>query len=467
MQTLKFKYTTDPASAEMIRAYRKQYASALRFAFNRRSEDMSEKGTESALCALSNIPLIKSFLRRCAVKNASQVVKSCEDDEEHKTVIFGGRANFIARAKGKITKEEFTEKRLSKVMVIGEANQRGNRLVRINPDLNSFTFTPERGKAAVLTIAGGYRRFKPMLRRLHELQESKAASITYLLDNEYICVTFDETIVHGVKKTKAVRDRVFAIDLNPNYVGWSVTDWRDGNDFTVVGSGVVSIKAINDEDFALKGKGFSSGSKRRLYLGNKRSHEVFEISKLLVAKAVHYGCGLFAIEELKMESGDKGKGAKYNKLVNNLWNRNKLVDNLRKRCALLGVRLKEVLPQYSSFIGNFLYRDLRLPDMVLASLEIARRCYEFEGQYVTKTREQRKNIVLPVISDFADRYAKSTEEFGVPGEVAGLVEIYEYLKESGRRYRLSLEELKPLRFSRCFSVKSKVVNVFTSFDNLS
>lgn len=466
MQTIKLKYTAEAEASAIIREYRRQYSSVLHFVFNRRADGVSEKDTEVLASKLNNVPLIKSYLRRCAVKNASQILKARQDDEEIK-VIFGSRKVFIDRAQGKISKEEFKDKRLGRLFIIGEANQYGNRLIRMSSDCRTFTFTPVRGTSMLLTVVGGYRRFKPMLERLYQLQQSKLAPITYSLDNEYLCITFDETAVCNTKVVKAVKDRIFALDLNPNYVGWSVTDWRDGNDFKVVASGVISTKEINDMDFALKGKGISSDSMVRKYLTNKRNHETLEIAKLLVNKAVHYRCGLFAIEELKIKSGDKSKGAKYNRLVNNLWNRDKFVNNLCKRCSLSGIRLMEMLPQYSSFIGNFLYRDLGLPDMVLSSIEIARRCYEFNGQYVRKDREIRKNIVKPCISDFAERYAKSSEEFGVPGEIVDMVEAYEYLKKSKCRYRLSLDCFSSLRFSRCFSWKSKLTNVIVSFDTNS
>ena len=46
----------------------------------------------------------------------------------------------------------------------------------------------------------------------------------------------------------------------------------------------------------------------------------------------------------------------------------------------------KVKPGYSSFIGNFLYRSLNLPDMILVSIEIERRGYEFYNYYISKTK---------------------------------------------------------------------------------
>ena len=147
MLTLKIKYKTTE-NGLIIEEYRKQYSSVLHYAYNRRYEGVSEKDTEHKINSLNNIPLIKSYLKRCAVKNATQLIK----DGDNKQLIFGGKKNFIDRCKGKITKDEFSEKRLSKLFIIGEANQHGNRMIVINDDLQSFTFKPTKKDRIVLTF---------------------------------------------------------------------------------------------------------------------------------------------------------------------------------------------------------------------------------------------------------------------------------------------------------------------------
>ena len=82
-------------------------------------------------------------------------------------------------------------------------------------------------------------------------------------------------------------------------------------------------------------------------------------------------------------------------------------------------------------------------------------------QYINKTKDKRKNIILPDVNDFNDRYIKSLEEFNIPVEIKDLVEIYNFLKKTKRRYRLSLDDLNHLEFSRCFSNKSKVKKFLT------
>ena len=165
MITLKIKYTATEDGLNLIKEYRKQYSSVLHYAYNRRYEGVSEKEIEDQISSLNSIPLIKSYLKRCSVKNATQLIK----DKGEKQLIFGGRKNFIERCKGKITKDEFLNKRLSKLFIIGEANQYSNRMVVINDDLESFTFKPTIKDRIVLNIDGRYKRYKTLLNKLYHV----------------------------------------------------------------------------------------------------------------------------------------------------------------------------------------------------------------------------------------------------------------------------------------------------------
>ena len=455
MVTLKLKYSTESFNLDIIQEYRKQYSSVLHCAYNLRFKDTSEKDTEHQLKALNNISLIGSFLKRCAVKHATQLLENKPD----KPMIFGGKKNFLLRCQGKITKHEFQQKRLSKLYFIGESNQHANRFIQINSDLCSFTFKPNRNTNIQLTINGRYKRYQSILQQLYILQQDRRIPITYQLDDEYIYITYDESVVYK-PCYNPIANRVFAIDLNPNYVGWSVVDWKSSSEFTVISSGVISTKDINDFDNKLKG--LPSTDSKKHYINNKRRFEVYEINKYLVQIATHYNCELFITEDLSIKSSDKSLGKRFNKLVNNQWNRSKMVENLEKRCSIQGIRFLSVQANYSSFIGNFLYRDLELPDMVLSSIELGRRGYEFNLQYIKKVKDKVKNIIFPLISDFSDRYIKSLEEFGISGEVTGLKDIYYKLKNAKSRYRVSLDEFKHLKFCSCFSEHSKVKKIYLS-----
>ena len=277
---------------------------------------------------------------------------------------------------------------------------------------------------------------KKQLTAVYKHQVLDDIAITYKVDLNYVYISFDESLVLKADyKNIVISNRVLALDLNPNYIGWSIVDWSAENEFNVVKSGIYSIKELNDKDFDLK----SSDSKERIYLSNKRKYETLEIAKNIINKAIYYKCQIVSIEDLNIKSSNKERGSKFNKLVNNLWNRNTLVNNLTKRCNIFNIKLLKVKPEYSSFIGNFLYRSLNLPDMVLASIEIGRRAYEFYNQYINRTKEQKKNIIQPDIKLFNDLIIKSLEEFNIQREqFKDLKKLYEYFKKSKMMYRLSI-----------------------------
>ena len=164
MITLKIKYKTTEDGLNLIKEYRKQYSSVLHFAYNRRYEGVNENDTEHQITSLNNIPFIKSYLKSCAVKHATQLIKT---DERKR--IFGSRKNFIDRCKGKINRDDFLKKRLSNLYIIGEANYHGNRFIKINEDLESFIFKPTRKDKLILTINGRYKRYKSILNKLYHL----------------------------------------------------------------------------------------------------------------------------------------------------------------------------------------------------------------------------------------------------------------------------------------------------------
>ena len=93
--------------------------------------------------------------------------------------------------------------------------------------------------------------------------------------------------------------------------------------------------------------------------------------------------------------------------------------------------------------------------MVLASIEIGRRGYEFYNQYISKTKQIKKNIMKPDLSMFNRLYLKSLEEFKLQSTYKDLIEIYYFFKKSKMMYRLSIDQFN-LQFSRLFSNTSQI-----------
>lgn len=90
------------------------------------------------------------------------------------------------------------------------------------------------------------KNYKAVLKRLYEHSVIDDMPIAFKLDQEFVYISFDETKIFKSKQQTKIKDRVFAIDMNPNYVGWSICDWKDSSSFNHVASGVISIKKIND-----------------------------------------------------------------------------------------------------------------------------------------------------------------------------------------------------------------------------
>ena len=446
MQVLKIKYQTDDQSLNIIQDYMKQYSSVQHFVYNRINECKSQKDIKQQIKTLNNINLLDSWFIQC----------SFYDIPKKQKIIFGGKKNYFQRLKNNISKEQFKLKRLSPIYSIGEIvnkSVKGNRKFHIEQDLENIIFKPNKLTKINLQLIGLNKR-KQILSKLYQKQERKEIKIAYKLDLEYIYIIFEETDIYNYE-TKFIKNRVLALDLNPNYIGWSIVDWKSESEFYVIKSGVYSIKKLNDKDFNLKNKGYSSESNERKYISDKRNFETLQIVKNIVNKSIYYKCQIISIEDLNIKTSDKELGKRFNKLVNNSWCRNAFVNNLTKRCNIHNIKLLKVKPEYSSFIGNFLYRSLNLPDMVLASIEIGRRGYEFYNQYISKTKQIKKNIVRPNLSMFNKLYLESLEEFKLQPAYKDLIELYYFFKKSKIKYRLSIDQFN-LQFSRFTSDKSYI-----------
>ena len=430
MITLKLKYRLkDEQDMSLIRDYQRQYSSCLHFLYNRISDNQSiiEKELRLLYDSINNCSLINKWLFQCAIKEARQIYNS-----HGEKVIFGGKANYFKRNKLDITNEEYKSKRISPIYSIGEADKLGNRMFRLKSG-NMLTFQPDRLHHIDLELIGLRKHRQTIISKLTELANQKKVTITYKLSSEYVWISYDEKLIIDIETPK-IKNRVFAIDMNPNYVGWSIVDWKSSSIFRIVKEGVISIKELNEYDNKQK-----IDSTKRKYISNIRHHAILEICKNLVDTAAYYRCDKFALEDLKFKTNDSY--SKFNRLTRNQWCRDLLETNITKRCNIYSINVIKVKPEYSSFIGNFLFRHVtNMPDMVLASMEIGRRGYEFSSQHIDKTKDKKKNIVFPDISDFDDLYTKSLEEFSIKEKLDSLLALYSYIKNTKMTYRVPISD---------------------------
>ena len=441
MITLKIKYSTSEANLDLIKKYQRQYAICYKVIYNSLKQGLLKKEIKQKLSSYNNIDLIlnNSWFMNCLFYDVKSVLSMDR-------VCFN-RGLILKRVKQLISKEEFKQKKLFKLCSIGEKDKKCNRFFRLE-SLNTLIFKPNRKTTIKLNLQSiGKNRIKILSKLLKAHELNNELPITYKLDSTYVYLSFDECYLKE-STVKLKQDRVFAIDLNPNYVGYSVIDWKDTEelDFRLVSSGVVTLKSLNDKFFSMKNKGISSSDKRKLYLTNKRRFEVYEIAKYLVNLAKHYKCSIFAIEDLSIESSNKNCGKRFNSLCNNLWCRDRLISNIQKRCKITGIHVQKVIANWSSVLGNTLYRNTKQPDMILSSIEISRRAQEFNLQYIRKTKDKAKTIVFPRLTEKVRKLIIQTmEELKICFHFEKLSEYCFILKKNFKdKYRV------PLDLSRVF-----------------
>ena len=439
--TLKIKYSTDEQSKTRILEYIKNYNNVLRFTYNRLHENKDLKTKEITVSqkSMNNI-FVDSHFKNSAIFDSKTLLHNDK-------VIFGGKKLFIDRCQNKISKEEFRLNKLRPLYSVGESPRKGNRKFSIVTE-NHIIFKPTKEEHFLLEINPS-KNYQKYLLELSDLANQKKIPIDFKLDTEYINVSFDLNKLKSERIiSEKIKDRYFAIDMNPNYVGYTVIDWIDGQNYKIVDKGCFSLKKLNDYDDSLKGKGFSSESKERKYISDKRNYEISDIAHKLERIANHYECEFFVMEDLSIPSKDNGKGKRFNRLCNQQWCRNRFCNIIKKLCKLDKIKILEVIPNYSSFIGNLVYRKEKLFDPCLSSIEISRRGYEFNHQYILKDKDKKKNIVQGNFDEDKVVYAQSLEELGISEQFSSFKELYDKVKKSKVRYRFPLDLCNYAVFSK-------------------
>lgn len=456
--TMKIKFSTTEFGLDYISCVRKDYNKVLRFTYNRLIDNpsYSTKELTAFQSKLNHIDSCKSHLKNSSIYNAKEIYNKNKDNNQQK-VILGGRKNFIERCKLKISKEEFNEKRTLPIYSVGESNYHSNRLFKII-DTSTIIFKPDKQHHIILNLENVGNNRKKILLKLIELQNAKCISLTYQLDLGYVYITFDNNLFE-CHKYSVKTNRTMQIDVNPNYVGWSVTDWKQDYDFHLIASGMFSLEPLNTYQNSLN---IANDSKEAKYVTNKRRHEVIEIAKELFKLCKHYHCEVFAMEDLSMKSANLHKGRRLNKLINNQWNRNLLFQQIRKHILSSSTELVEVQPQYSSIIGNLVNRKLRLPDPILASIEIGRRGHEFSCQYIFKRRQHDKTVVFPKLESVKKSIILSLEELGIDlTEINDWKDVWSVVKKSKTKYRFPLlSKYESGHFSKNYKRKRQIVYTF-------
>jgi len=231
-------------------------------------------------------------------------------------------------------------------------------------------------------------------------------SVTVKFTDKYLYLTYDESLIYNDAYKGLKANRVLGIDMNPNYIGVSVIEFNKNDEFRVL------HKEVYDLTMLTKPSGKSSSDAKSKYLTNKLKHETIAIAHKINKLVDYWKCSKLAIEDLSIKSSDKGKGKVFNRLCNNKWERQLFVNKLKMLANIHRYELVEVNPAYSSIVGNFAYGSPNTPDMIAASIEIARRAYKkfekgwFYPRFNVETQDERWKQTLGGVETWKGLFQK-------------------------------------------------------------
>jgi hypothetical protein len=147
---------------------------------------------------------------------------------------------------------------------------------------------------------------------------------------------------------------------------------------------------------------------------------------------------------LNIKAKDHGKGKRYNRDVNNKWNRNLVINWFKNNIK----DIKEINPAYSSYIGNLQHSYV---DQVNSSIEVARRGYQFYIKKLSDTFYPKYEV--------KDSRLHHWKEMDLDNHTQKYIwmKCIEQVKNSKMGYRVPLKDVKyPFNVFKLKSYKSKV-----------
>ena len=358
MKTVKLHITNSPDVLSDMRVF----SSIVRMAFNRYQDGLSEKEVRAYVSQRFSH---NSWFIQSAIKEAHTIYAS----QGKRKIVFGGKFNLKQYLKGLITKEQFKRFRTMPVDIVGESTNYGNRLITFNLINRLVTYKPSRSDHTDIKFSSVKKKLAQELAKVQELTEQKKMPVTVKFTDKHLFLIYDETLIYNEAYKGLKNNRVLGIDMNPNYIGVSVIEFNKNNEFKVLHKEVFDLTALT------KPSGESSQHTKSKYYTNKLKHETLAIAHKINKLVDYWKCSKLAIEDLSIKPSDKQKDKTFNRLTNNKWERHLFVNKLKMLAGIHKYELVEVNPAYSSIVGNFAYGSPNTPDMVAASIEIARRAY--------------------------------------------------------------------------------------------
>ena len=349
MKTISFKIETNAQLQKVISEDSRIYSSMVRYSFNRYKDGLSYSQVYKDLSTKFQI---NSHLRNFAARHANGIFKLNKD----KKVYFG---KFLKFKKGLISKNEFKSSKDLGIFSEGETPYKGNYFFQIDVENHKFIYKRACKEHYDLKIVEKLsNKRKQILEKLQVLMSEKKIPVTFRLKKDHIYLSYNEKVVEKEKQFKGLfKNRVLGIDLNPNYFGISIIEFNHQDKYRVIHKEVIDLNELQKKS------------------KNKICYELYEINHHILKLCKTWKVSKLAIEDLKFKKSNRFWSKDLNRLCKSQFRYSFVKSHLTTLCNVYGVEFIEVNAAYSSIIGNFIHGSESCPDMVAASIEIARRAY--------------------------------------------------------------------------------------------
>ena len=408
MKTISFKFKCNEDVRQILDEQARIYSSMVRYSFNRYKDGKSYKEIYNILGTV--FPNMSSHLRNCSARQASTIYLLNKDKKVH----FGKFKRF---QKGLITKDEYKDSKNLGIYSEGECPYKGNRFFQLDVQNNKVIYKKSRHEHFELNLTEHLsNKRKNLLLKIQSLMNEKKIPVSVKVKNDNIYFTYDEKVVEKEKQFKnLMNNRVLGIDLNPNYFGISIIEFKEDDSFKVIHKEVIDLEELQ--------------SKRK----NKIHFELYEINHHISNLCNRFHASKLSVEDLKFKKNNKFWSKSLNRLCKNQFRYSIVKSHLNTLCSTYGVELIEVNAAYSSIIGNFVHGGDNTPDMVAASIEIARRSYrKFEKGWFQPKFVENERLKQVLGNQWKEELGQGYQSWkGLSGKI----------KESKLKYRFQLNPL--------------------------
>lgn len=423
MITIKLPITLSEKDKKKVLEIQKQQSSVVRAAHSMLSrKNMKQKNIREEFKNYNLGSYMDSWFVQSGIYKGMELFENDKSKKVKQKRIFGGKKNLKDYINKKITKEEYKARKLSKIISIGEAPNKGNR--KFSFFAGKVIFKPNKDTKITINLPSLRKNYNDSYNKLMIAAQTKKLPITIGLDTNFIYITYDEQKLNSVIRPDVIKGRSAAIDVNPRYIGLSVCDYDVNGNQTIIDTKIYSLNE-------LIGKNKSS---------YKISHETIEIAHDIGRWLYSMGVENLFLEDLSFKNTNLGN-RNVNRDINNQWKRNVFTRIVSKYYDVNCINAV-----YTSTIGNI--RNSSYPDPIAASLEIGRRGYGWINRL--------KNFYPDLMSRGKLEELWKQTEFP---DFKSWKEIHEFLKKNkGLKYRVPLPKEESFRKFSSYKSNCLVLN---------